>query len=123
MAKTADELVNWFPISDLPRSGSVAVSCLLVSGVASGQDALTRALSLEPVIAPTQTAPVDLRTDQRHLGPVQLSIGIYAGAEANDNIYYSATNSRPDLLLRSGLNLHFLWPATDQSEVRFGASL
>jgi len=96
----------------------------LFTGVlARGQDALTSALSLEPIFSANQTAPVDLRPNRPHIGPVQLSLGFYAGIEANDNINASETNPESDLLLHGGMSLGFIWPATEQSEVRFSGTL
>ena len=86
------------------------------------QDALRSALSLAPVIAPTQTTPVDLRPDRPHLGPVQLTLGAYAGLEFNDNVNSSQLDPQSDLLLRGGVSAGLFWPATTQSDLRFGSS-
>lgn len=100
----------------------LAGSGLFTGVLASGQDALTSALSLEPVFTAHQTAPVDLRPDRPHIGPVQLSLGLYAGTEANDNINASETNPESDLLLHGGMSLGFFWPATDQSQLQFSGT-
>jgi hypothetical protein len=96
---------------------------LFISSAARGQDALSSALSLEHIFTANQTAPVDLRPDRPHLGPVQLSLSLYAGIQGNDNINASETNPQSDLLLSGGMNFGFFWPATDHSEVHFGGRL
>lgn len=97
-------------------------SLVLGGGIARAQDALRSALSLAPVIAPTQTTPVDLRPDRPHLGPVQLTLGTYAGLELNDNVNSSRLDPQSDLLLRGGVTTGLAWPATTQSDLRFGSS-
>jgi hypothetical protein len=101
----------------------LAGSGLFAGVLARGQDALTSALSLEPIFTANQNAPVDLRPDRPHIGPVQLALGFYGRVEANDNINASETNPESDLLLHGGMSLGFLWPATDQSRVNFSGTL
>ena len=112
------------PIIAVKRSWQLLLvaGCVLAGRPASAQDALRSALSLAPVISPTQTAPVNLTPDRPHLGPVQLTLGAYTGLELNDNIVTTEFNPLSDLLLRAGLNLGFDWPVTTQSELRFGSS-
>src|SRR5262249_16893632 len=102
----------------------LAVSWILSpGGIAKAQDALRSAISLQPVIAPAQPLPVDLRPEHPHLGPVQLTYGLYAGLELNDNITTSETDPQSDLLLEGGLNVGLFWPATLQSALQFGLSV
>jgi hypothetical protein len=100
----------------------VVAGFLLGSGTAQAQDALRSAISLEPVIAPTQAAAVDLRPDRPHIGPVDFTLGVYTGLELNDNVNSSQVDPQSDLLLRGGVTTGLFWPATIQSELRFGAS-
>ena len=102
--------------------GAFLLAGFLLAQATRGQDALRSALSLSPVISPTQTAPVNLTPDRPHLGPVQLTLGAYTGLELNDNIVTTEFNPLSDLLLRAGLDLGFDWPLTTQSELRFGSS-
>jgi hypothetical protein len=107
-----------------PRCFPLAAGSLLGVKSAQAQDALRSALSLQPVISPSQTAPaVDLRPERPHLGPVQLTLGAYTSLELNDNIGNSQFNPQSDLLIRGGLNLGVIWPATLQSELRFSSSI
>ena len=86
------------------------------------QEALRSALSVDQVLQTSQAA-VELPPDQPHLGPVQVSFGLYAGVELNDNVNTSENNPQSDILLRGGINTGFYWPATEQSEVRVNAGL
>jgi hypothetical protein len=105
-----------------PGLVGVVAGLLLGGGPVRAQDALRSALSLQPVIAPTQTAPVDLHPDQPHFGPVHFTLGVYTGLELNDNVNSSQFDPQSDLLLRGGANIGLFWPATTQSELRFGSS-
>jgi hypothetical protein len=106
-----------------PSLTLLAAVVIAGSGKAQAQDALRSTLSLEPVIAPTQSAAVNLPPDRPHLGPVQLSLGVYAGFEINDNVNNSQFDPLSDILMRCGVNTAFDWPATTQSELRFASSL
>jgi hypothetical protein len=105
-----------------PGLVGVVAGFLLGGGSSQAQDALRSALSLQPVIAPTQTAAVDLRPDRPHAGPVQFTLGAYTGVELNDNVNTSQFDPQSDLLLRGGVTMGLVWPATIQSELRFGSS-
>ena len=111
-----------FPSFNLQRLVFLTANLVLGNGMARGQDALRSAISLQPVISPTQAAPVDLRPDRPHLGPVQFTLGAYTGVELNDNVNSSQVDPQSDLLLRGGVTMGLLWPATTQSELRFGSS-
>src|SRR5262249_48615772 len=86
------------------------------------QDALRSVLSLAPVIQETQSQPVSLAPDRPHLGPVQLTLGGYAGVDFSDNVNASEFQPQPDVLLRCGANLGFFWPATLQSQLLFSST-
>ena len=45
------------------------------------------------------------------------------GSEADDNINTSQNNPQSDTILRGGLNLGFVWPATEQSELNLSSSV
>ena len=96
---------------------------LILSGTAAAQDALRSALSLDRQIAPKQNALVDLRPDQPHIGHVQLTLGAYASTGYDDNVNASENHPASDIILRTGVNLGFYWPATEQSELRFGSGI
>src|SRR5271165_4202763 len=61
---------------------------LFLGARAPAQDALLSALVLDRTLAqPSNTnAPVIFAPDQPHIGPVRYTLGVYAGAEYNDNI-------------------------------------
>ena len=103
-----------------PGAMLVAASFLLSSARVPGQDALRRALSLEPVIGPQPPASSET-PDRPHFGPAQLELGAYTGLELNDNVNSSQLEPRADLLLRGGLNLGLAWPVTTASELRFSS--
>ena len=94
-----------------------------LAGMVQAQEALRSVLALDRTLEQYQRAPVDLRPDQSHLGPVQLSLGLYTGIGADDNLNLSQVNPRSDIYLRAGLNLGFSWAPTGQSEVRFATGL
>ncbi len=56
-------------------------------------------------------------------GPVQLTLGAYAGVAYDDNVNESQTDVESDVISRGGVNLGFNWPATDHSQLQFGTSV
>jgi hypothetical protein len=104
------------------RLGLLSVSVMLPLFAAEGQDALRSAISLDAVIA-AQTSQTVLQPERPHLGPVQLTLGAYAGTSYDDNINGSANNPQSDVLSRAGANLRFDWPATDHSDLQFGTGI
>jgi hypothetical protein len=99
---------------------SVCVSLPLFA--ARGQEALYNAVSLDQTIT-GQANTVVTQPDQPHLGPVQLSLGAYAGVSYNDNINGSANQPESDVILQPGVNVGFNWPATDRSNLQFATGL
>ena len=98
---------------------------LLVTGLlisvarCQAQDALRNALSLDQVLLSAQT----VSPEQPHLGPVQMRFGAFSGVELNDNISLVETNPLSDVLLKGGVLAGLAWPATTQSELRFGLKI
>ena len=105
----------------LPVFGGLVAGTILTGASAHAQEALFSALSQDSLSSPTNT-PAALSPEQPHLGPVQLTLGAYTGVEANDNINTSQFSSQSDVILHAGLNLGFIWPATEQSELDFYTS-
>lgn len=89
---------------------------------AEGQEALRNAISLEGSIA-AESKTMSLQPDRPHLGPVQLTLGVYAGMIYDDNINESQSDAQSDVISRVGANLGFDWPATEHSELRFGTAI
>ena len=98
---------------------------MLLVSVVSGrsQDALRNALSVDTVLAQPPPSTLTPTPDRPHLGPVQVSAGLYAGFEFNDNINGSQLDPKADVLLRGGTSLALAWPATERSELQFDAGL
>lgn len=91
--------------------------------VAQAQEALRSALSLDPILKASGNPVAELPPDQLHWGPVQLTLGVYTGAEFVDNINNSQKNPQSDTIVRGGMNLGFVWPATPQSSLRLSSDV
>lgn len=111
------------------RGGGLALAwlagviALLVGNSARGQEALRSSLAYDRAVEPNQNPVVNPSPELPHWGPVQLSLGAYTGADYEDNILLTQTNTQPDGILHAGLNLGFDWPATPQSDVNLNTSL
>jgi hypothetical protein len=110
-----------------PRSrtlGLLAVATAVLAGSsASAQEALLSSLAYDRAVAPNQNPVANPAPDMPHLGPVQLSLGAYLGADYEDNVNYTQTNIQSDDILHAGVTLGFYWPATQQSAVSLNTSL
>jgi hypothetical protein len=111
-----------------PRPGALcrlggAAAALLLAHSARGQDALLNALTIDRAITPPTNDIANLSPEGPHLGPVQLSYGVYSGLQFNDNINGSQSNPQADTLLRGGLNFDLFWPATDNSTLHLGGAI
>lgn len=93
----------------------------LAGASATGQDALTSSLAVAKAVQSAQDAVANLAPDRPHLGPVQLSLGLYNSMSFSDNINFSQTDPQSDAILRAGVNVGFFWPATQQSDLSFSA--
>jgi len=58
-----------------------------------------------------------------HLGPVQLNLGTYLGTTFEDNLNISQNHPRGDTSVHAGLDLGFLWPATDNSRLQLDSQI
>jgi hypothetical protein len=103
---------------------------LLASGVAvltgisaPAQEALRSSLAYDRAVEANQNPVVNLAPDRPYLGPVQLSLGAYAGADYEDNVFLAQTNAQADEILHAGVNLGFYWPATEQSDLILNTSI
>src|SRR5215472_3485080 len=105
------------------RSLSTGIVALLALHKAAGQEAVRNAVSIDNILAQNTNSASELKPDQPHLGPVQLSFGLYAGTEYNDNVFATQSNPQADTLLRGGANLGFYWPATERSVVQFSSGV
>jgi hypothetical protein len=85
------------------------------------QEALRSALSADAAINSQTNAAVAPQPDSLRAGPVQLSVGTYLGVTFDDNINASQDHARSDTSVHSGLNLGFLWPATENSKIQFAS--
>ena len=82
------------------------------------QDALRSSISLDESIAAKAAQP-----SVPHLGPVQYSLGGYAGVAYDDDVNASQFNPESDVISRAGVSLGFDWQATSQSELQLGTSI
>jgi hypothetical protein len=57
------------------------------------------------------------------VGPGQLSFGVHAGAQFNDNINASQIAPQEDTILNAGVNFGLLWPVTDNSILHLGSGI
>ena len=105
------------------RAGAKALILLLWQSHAVAQDALRSALSSDTILAQKQQPTPMSTPDQPHLGPVNFTYGVYGATEYLDNINGSEFDPEADILLRGGLNLGFIWPATERSLLQFGAGI
>ena len=110
-------------VSRCIRAGTSSLFALIWLPAAFSQDALLSALSSDSILNPKQEQAIPSAPDRPHLGPVDFSYGVYAGAEYMDNINGSEFNPEADVLLRGGLNLGFSWRGTERSAVQFGAGI
>jgi hypothetical protein len=94
----------------------------LAATVAPAQDALRSSLAYAAV-QPNQNPVANLAPDRPHLGPVQLSLGGYVGADYVDNVSYTQSNPLADEILDAGVNVGFDWPATDLSDLSLNTSI
>jgi hypothetical protein len=88
-----------------------------------GQEALRSALSADAAIASQSATNAAPTPDALHIGPVKLNLGTYAGMSFEDNINVSQNNPRSDTSIHAGLDLGFLWPATDSSRLQFDSQI
>jgi len=103
--------------------GGLLAATLIAGGGAGAQEALISSLSIDRSLAPPQNAAVSWGTNQMFLGPVVGSLGVYVGAQYNDNINSSQFARESDSILSGGLNLGLTWPATDNSVLRVGTGI
>ena len=92
----------------------------LSPGVSPAQEALRSALSADSAIN-AQTNAVTPPPDGLRAGPVQLNVGTYLGVTFDDNINAAQEHARSDTSIHAGLNLGFLWPATENSKIQFAS--
>lgn len=90
---------------------------------APAQEALLSARALDRIEAQYQNAPGELKPGQPHLGPVQLLLGLYAAAEFNDNVNLAQTQPQRDVILRGGVSVGAVWPATERSALRLSGDI
>ena len=100
--------------------------CLLAGvcvGPVEAQDALQSALSINSILQAQENRPGESPPGQPHLGPVQLSYGVYSGVQFNDNINLAQNNAQTDVILDDGLSFGAFWPATAQSQLNFNSGI
>jgi hypothetical protein len=110
--------------------GCLTACVLYPATPARAQEALNNALSLDwaeaQMNAPKPQATNSAATfspEPRRLGPVQYSLGAYAGAAFTDNINLAQYAPQSDLILSGGVNVGLIWPATPQSELDFSTAI
>ena len=91
--------------------------------ISRGQEALRSALSADAAIASQADMSVAPQPDAMHLGPVILNLGTYTGVTFDDNINISESNPRSDTSIHAGMNLGFLWPATETSQLQLDSQI
>jgi hypothetical protein len=80
-------------------------------------------VSIDRSLTPPTNPAVYWAPDQALLGPVQGSFGVQAGAQYNNNINTSQFAPESDAIIYTGVNVGLLWPATENSALRFGAAI
>jgi hypothetical protein len=105
------------------RAGLLIGLGLLPAFISRGQEALRSALSADAVITSQTEAAVAPQPDAMHIGPVVLNLGTYTGVTFDDNINISRSNPRSDTSIHAGLNLGFLWPATETSQLQLDSQI
>src|SRR5271165_1244554 len=93
-----------------PRGGEKAGSArawlagamvALAATVAPAQDALRGSLAYDQAVSANQNPVAGLAPDRPHLGPVQLSLGGYVGADYVDNVSLAQSNAMSDEILHA----------------------
>lgn len=77
-------------------------------------------------LAPLDETAVSTREENEHnmrLGPVNLAIAAFIGAEFNDNIALSDDHRQSDIIIRPGLNIDADLPLSDLNHLRFSVGL
>jgi hypothetical protein len=110
---------HWREPFSKPRTGLILAVGLLRAFAAHAQEALRSALSADAAINAQTNAVVTPQPDSPRAGPVLLNVGPYLGVTFDDNINTSQDHPRSDTSIHAGLNLGFLWPATDNSKIQF----
>ena len=95
---------------------------ILQGAAVHAQEALWGAVAFDSAQAKAN-APSPAQPGQTYIGPVNLTLGVYTGVEANDNINNSQNAPEQDLIFHNGLNVGVAWPATDQSHLNFYSQL
>lgn len=106
-----------------PIGKPLSILLLALPAAARGQDALFSALSLDKSVSPQTNAIVDLSRAQSHIGPVQANTSAFVAMSYDDNINQAQFSPESDFIFSLGTTLDFIWPATDQSELRFGSGI
>jgi len=99
---------------------------LLGTTSSRAQEALFSALGLDSALEQHNASnypPGGLPRPQSHCGPVDFTLGVYLGVEENDNINLTQNGTEGDTILHSGLTVGFDWPAAEQSQLTFNASV
>lgn len=105
------------------RTGLLLALVWSPTSVFRAQEALRSALSADAAITAQSSNITAPAPDSIHVGPVILNLGTYVGVDYEDNLNVSQNNPRADTSIHAGLDLGFLWPATDNSQVKFGSQI
>jgi hypothetical protein len=104
----------------------LGIGCLFAGAWATrvdAQDALQNALDLDAILQAQLNSSTEIPPGQPHLGPLQLSLGAFSGAQYNNNINLTQYNPQRDVILANGVNLGAVWPVTVLSELNFSSAV
>jgi hypothetical protein len=95
---------------------------VMLSARAYGQEAIRMSLASEQAAA-AQNPTVGSNYYNVQAGPVYLQFQGEMGIEFNDNVNYTESDHRADVILRPVLNTDLLWPLTERNSFSFYSGL
>lgn len=117
--------VSRIPVRNRPRIHPALLFALgLLPAIASrAQEALISERSADTAINSQTNTAVAPQPDHLRAGPVLLNLGTYLGVMFDDNINTSQFHPQSDTSIHAGLDLGFLWPATQNSQLQFASEV
>lgn len=104
-------------------SAGLTIALGLLPAVASrAQEALRSALSADAAINSQTNTAAAPQPDNPRIGPVLLNLGAYTAVTFDNNINAAQYNPRSDTSIHTGVDLGFICPARDNSQIQLDSS-
>jgi hypothetical protein len=100
----------------------LCISIIMLSAMGHSQEALRMSLASEQAAA-AKNPPAGTNNYNVQAGPVYLRFQGEMGIEFNDNVEYTESNRRADVILRPVLDTDILWPLTERNSFTFFCGL